>query len=177
MRHRYLTLRSLARVSCVLGLVVLASPLQAGAQQPSAAAALRLFASAGDISAMIAKAKAERKPDQANFIQPVVKATGYTLNLEYRVAGPKAAASVHEKEAEIFFVVEGSGTAVTGGTLRDSSRTNPENLSGSAIDGGETRKLAKGDVLLVPEGVPHWFDPTAGGTLVLLSLHMPHWAH
>jgi len=157
--------------------VVVFLPDSARAQQPAAAAAMNLFASAGDISALIAKAKAERKPDQANFIQAVVTAPGYRMNLEYRVGGIKAPASVHEKEAEIFIVVEGAGTAVTGGTLRDGTRTNPENLSGAAIDGGQSRPLAKGDVLFVPEGSPHWFDPAPGGTLVLLSLHMPHWVH
>lgn len=142
----------------------------ASAQTPADLAAV--FAAAGDVSALIAKAKAERKPDQANFVQPVVKSSGYTLNLEYRWPGIKAAASVHDADAEIFFVVEGTGTAVTGGTLENGTRTNPMNLSGTGITGGQTHRLAKGDVLFVPASSPHWFDPT-GGPLVLLSLHMP----
>ena len=47
----------------------------------------KLFASAADVTAMIAKAKAERKPDQPNFIQPIVGLAPYTANLEHRVAG------------------------------------------------------------------------------------------
>ena len=158
-----------------LTLLMLASSLHAQQPQPSAGnqqAAMQLFASAADINGLIAKARTQRKPDQPNFVQPVVKHASYSVNLEYRVAGLKAPASVHEREAELFFVVEGSGTAVTGGKLRDEKRTNAENLSGSDIDGGSSRPIAKGDVIMVPENVPHWFNPT-GGALVMLSLHLP----
>mgnify|MGYP003325630415 CR=1 FL=1 len=72
-------------------------------------------------------------------MQPVVTLPPYTVNLEYRVPGPKAPAAVHETEAEIFLVVEGAGAAVTGGRLEDERRTNPENLSGSGIAGGQRR--------------------------------------
>jgi mannose-6-phosphate isomerase-like protein (cupin superfamily) len=134
--------------------------------------AIKAFASAMDVSALIAKAKAERKPDQGNFVQTVVQLPPYTVNLEYRVPDVRQGASVHEREAEIFFVVEGSGTAITGGKLKDERRSNAENLSGTGIDGGTSRQVSKGDVLFVPEKTPHQFVP-AGGPLVLMSLHVP----
>jgi len=140
---------------------------------PGAAPAARLFASSADVTAMMAKAKTERKPDQPNFIQPIVQLAPYNANLEYRVAGVKAPASVHEREAEMFYVVEGAGTLVTGGTLRDEKRTNAENLTGSAIDGGTPRHIAKGDWVMVPEKTPHWFSQIEG-TIVLMSIHLPH---
>jgi mannose-6-phosphate isomerase-like protein (cupin superfamily) len=113
----------------ILILVVTAAVTrQLSAQNPPPA--LKLFASAADVTAMIAKAKAERKPDQPNFIQPIVGLAPYTANLEHRVAGIPAPASVHEREAEMFYVVEGSGTLVTGGKLKDEKRTNAENLTG-----------------------------------------------
>jgi mannose-6-phosphate isomerase-like protein (cupin superfamily) len=146
------------------------------AQQPAAQNApppAKLFAGSADVTAMIAKAKAERKPDQANFSQPIVRLAPYNANLEYRVAGLNAPASVHEREAEMFYVVEGSGTLVTGGQLREEKRTNAENLSGSAIDGGSERKVVKGDWVMVPEKTPHWFTKIEG-TLVLMSIHLPH---
>src|SRR6266581_4315353 len=102
---------------------------------PNPAPAARLFAGSADVTAMIAKAKSERKPDQPNFVQPIVQFAPYNANLEYRVAGVAAPASVHEREAEMFFVIDGAGTIVTGGALRDEKRTNAENLTGSAIDG------------------------------------------
>lgn len=145
------------------------------AQQPAAQTPpppAKLFAGAGDVTAMIAKARSERKPDQANFSQPIVRLAPYSANLEYRAAGLNAPASVHEREAEMFYVVEGSGTLVTGGTLHDEKRTNAENLSGSAIDGGTRRQVGKGDWVMVPEKTPHWFTEL-DGTLVLMSIHLP----
>ena len=132
----------------------------------------KLFAGSADIAAMIAKAKAERKPDQANFVQPIVRSAPYSANLEYRVAGVNAPASVHERDAEMFYVIEGAGTLVTGGTLRDEKRTNAENLTGSAIDSGTSRRLVKGDWVMVPAKTAHWFTQI-DGTLVLMSIHLP----
>src|SRR5580704_8934497 len=45
-----------------------------------------------------------------------------------------------------------------GGKLTGETRTNPENLSGSGIEGGSSRAVAKGDFIVVPEGVPHGFS-------------------
>ena len=144
-----------------------------GAFAQTAAPAPKLFTSAGDLTAMIANAKNTRKPDQANMVQPILQLAPYNANLEYRVAGINANASVHEREAEMFFVIDGSGTLVTGGKLHDERRTNPENLSGTAIDGGTRKRVTKGDFVMVPEGVAHWFGEI-DGALVLMSIHVPH---
>ena len=160
----------------VLGTIIMLVSSAALAQQPAApnpAPAARLFAGSADVTAMMAKAKNERKPDQPNFVQPIVQLAPYNANLEYRVAGVAAPASVHEREAEMFFVIEGAGTLVTGGTLRDEKRTNAENLTGSAIEGGTPRHLAKGDWVMVPEKTAHWFSQIEG-TIVLMSIHLPH---
>jgi mannose-6-phosphate isomerase-like protein (cupin superfamily) len=138
------------------------------AQQPAA----KTFTGAADVAAMIAKAKNERKPDQPNFIQPLLQAAPYTVNLEYRVEGVDTNPNVHETEAEIFYVLEGGGTLTTGGKLRDEKRLNPTNLTGTGIEGGTSRQIAKGDFFLVPENTPHWFTKTAG-RLVLMSVHVP----
>lgn len=145
--------------------VTLAS--SAVAQQTSP---VKTYASSADVAALIAKAKSDRKENQANFIQQILQLAPYKANLEYRAAvGP---ASVHEKEAELFYVIDGSGTLVTGGKLVGETRTNPENLSGTGIEGGSSRPVAKGDFFIVPENTPHWFG-TINGTLVLMSLHVP----
>jgi mannose-6-phosphate isomerase-like protein (cupin superfamily) len=138
------------------------------AQQPAA----KTFTGSADVTAMIAKAKNERKPDQANFIQPLLQAAPYTANLEYRVKGVDTNPNVHEQEAELFYVIEGGGTLTTGGKLRDERRTNATNRTGTGIDGGTSRTIAKGDFFLVPENTPHGFTDTAG-TLVVMSIHIP----
>jgi hypothetical protein len=54
-------------------------------------------------------------------------------------------------------MLEGSATFVTGGSVPDAKATEPNELRGSAIVGGESRRIVKGDVIVVPAGVPHMF--------------------
>jgi mannose-6-phosphate isomerase-like protein (cupin superfamily) len=162
-----------ALIGAITAILAIGGVRSASAQAQAPAPAAKLFAAAGDVTALIERAKRERKPDQPNFVQPIVQLQPYSVNLEYRVGGLKAPASVHEKDAELFYVVEGTGTVVTGGKLKDERRTNPDNLTGSGVEGGNSRRLAKGDWVLVPEKTPHWFTQVEGA-LVLMSLHMPH---
>lgn len=66
-------------------------------------------------------------------------------------------AEIHMKDADIVYVLDGMATLVTGGTAIDAKTTAPDELRGTAIIGGDTRQLKKGDVIIVPAGVPHWF--------------------
>ena len=156
------------------GLIAILASSVASAQQPAAPAAgavARTMVSAADVSGLIAKAKAERKDNQPLLAQSMIQLAPYNVSLEYRAAVANAA--VHETEAEFFYVVDGSATLVTGGKLTSESRTNAANLTGSGIEGGVSRHVAKGDFIMVPEGTPHWFS-AIDGTVVLMSLHLPH---
>jgi uncharacterized protein GlcG (DUF336 family)/quercetin dioxygenase-like cupin family protein len=66
-------------------------------------------------------------------------------------------AEIHTKDADVIYVLQGSATFITGGEAIDAKTTEPNELRGSGIKGGETRKIAKGDVIIVPHGVPHQF--------------------
>ncbi len=157
----------------IVGLAVVVASHSAFAQQPASSAAGRTMVSAADVTAMIAKAKADRKEGQALLAQSMIQLAPYNVSLESRNAVANAA--VHDREAELFYVIDGSATLVTGGKLKDEKRTNAENLSGSGIEGGESRHVAKGDFVMVPEGTPHWFS-AIDGTVVLMSLHLPRGA-
>jgi mannose-6-phosphate isomerase-like protein (cupin superfamily) len=138
------------------------------AQQP--APPTKTYSSAADVAALMAKAKADHKDGQPTVIENILRLAPYNANLEYRTGvGP---AAVHEREAEIFYVLDGSATLTTGGKLTEEKRTNPENLTGTGIDGGKAQAVAKGDVVIVPENTPHWFS-AINGTIVLMSLHVP----
>ena len=157
-------------LAIVIGAFLAGPVLQAQGGAPTAA---KLFASSADVRAMITKAKAERKADQPNFSQPIVALAPYSANLEYRVGGLNAPASSHAKDAEMFYVVEGTGTVVTGGRLQNERATNADNASGTGIEGGDSRRIAAGDFVLVPQGTPHWFTQI-DRALVLMALHLPH---
>lgn len=64
---------------------------------------------------------------------------------------------VHTKDADIIYVLDGAATFVTGGALVEPHTIAADEVRGKEISGGETRKLAKGDVIIVPAGTPHWF--------------------
>lgn len=130
----------------------------------------KTFTSAADLTALIAKAKGERKEGQPTVAEPMLELGSYDGHLEYRASVGNAA--VHEKEAELFYVIDGSATLVTGGKLVNEKRTDATNLNGSAIEGGTPRNIAKGDWVLVPENTPHWFSPI-NGVVVVFSMHVP----
>lgn len=72
---------------------------------------------------------------------------------------------IHELDTDIIYVLDGTATFVTGGKSVDSKMTAANEFRGSMIDGGETRQLKKGDVVIVPKGTPHWFKQVDGAFL------------
>ncbi|HZP32061.1 MAG TPA: cupin domain-containing protein [Candidatus Acidoferrales bacterium] len=165
----------------LIGLVLTLAAAVALAKQPAAkpspqpnpqsnAKPTQLFTSASDVTALIAKAKGRRTNNQPLITEPILELGGYDGHLEYRASVGNAA--VHEKEAELFYVLDGSATLVTGGKLVNEKRTDAANLNGSAIEGGSPRNIAKGDWVLVPQDTAHWFSPIHG-VLVLFSMHVP----
>jgi mannose-6-phosphate isomerase-like protein (cupin superfamily) len=64
---------------------------------------------------------------------------------------------VHDKETDVIYVIDGDATFVTGGTMIGGKVTKAGQSLGTDINGGETHRLSKGDVIVVPAGVPHWF--------------------
>src|SRR5262245_47948187 len=112
------------------------------------------YASAVDVAAAL------RQIGQNNGNRPVVQLDPYTVLAEHRITPQDLArpASVHNGEAELYFVIEGSATLVIGRTPNQES-------------GGAMRRITKGDVLIIPENTPHWFS-AVDGSLSYLSMHM-----
>src|SRR3954465_8594034 len=86
---------------------------------------------------------------------PLVEVGDYKIKASRR-EGP-GMAEIHTRDTDIAYVIHGSATLVTGGTALDVKPTGPEELRGSGIRGGDTRRLASGDVVVIPNGTPHWF--------------------
>lgn len=160
-------MRALA-IYFALTFITMAAAHPLAAQTP--APAMKTFASAADIQALAAKAKSEHKPGVPTVPENILALAPYNVNLEYRTAvGPSA---VHKHEAELFYVLEGTGTIVTGGKLVNEMPVDAENLTGTGIEGGTSRAVAKGDFIIVPENTPHWYSKI-NGTLILMSFHVP----
>ena len=69
---------------------------------------------------------------------------------------------VHELDTDIIYVLDGTAVFVTGGKSVDPKMVAPNEFRGTSIDGGETRELKQGDVVIVPKGTPHWFKQVDG---------------
>ncbi len=67
------------------------------------------------------------------------------------------AVEIHTLDTDIFYVLEGSATFITGGTALEPKATEPDEIRGTTIQGGESYHLAQGDGIVIPKGVPHWF--------------------
>jgi Cupin len=87
--------------------------------------------------------------------RPLIEVADYKIHASRR-QGP-GVAEIHTRDTDIAYVIQGSATLVTGGTAVAVKSAGPEELRGSAIRGGETRQLIPGDIVVIPNGVPHWF--------------------
>jgi uncharacterized protein GlcG (DUF336 family)/mannose-6-phosphate isomerase-like protein (cupin superfamily) len=91
---------------------------------------------------------------------PLLEVDGYKIHASRR-EGP-GMAEVHDWETDVVYVLDGAATLVLGGTVVDPKVTEPGQIRGPVIEGGESRRIAKGDVLVIPAGVPHWFKDVQG---------------
>ena len=85
----------------------------------------------------------------------LTKGSNYTVIMSRREEGGQS--EVHAADTDTFYVVEGSATFVTGGTVEGGKTTGPGEIRGSGISGGQSRTLSKGDIIVIPKGTPHWF--------------------
>jgi mannose-6-phosphate isomerase-like protein (cupin superfamily) len=64
---------------------------------------------------------------------------------------------LHVKETDVLYVIDGEATFVTGGTMVGGKLTQPGQYRGASIEGGQIHHLSKGDVIVIPAWMPHWF--------------------
>jgi glc operon protein GlcG len=113
-----------------------------GTRPPSSSAAIT-YLETGKVASAFAKGA------------PLYEVGGYKIHASRREA--PGMAEVHVVDTDIVYVLDGTATIVTGGTVVDGKTTATDEIRGRSIQGGETRRLVKGDVVVVPNGVPHWF--------------------
>ena len=91
----------------------------------------------------------------------------------------------HSEITEVYHVISGFATLVTGGTLDNPKEYAPDHpvvkvlngpsTGGGAIKDGISRKLGPGDVVLIPPNTPHWFSEIDSDQIVYLQIRIdPH---
>lgn len=164
-------MKTMARALTVgAALAIAISSAALAAANPGQTADPTSFASGADVKAQLRQMLAEMKPDQGFMWRPLVRDGETVAAIEiWKKPGRPA---VHPDQAEYAIVLEGAGVLVSGGVMLDPKVANPTLTEGSRIEGGTTRTLGPGDILLIPAGAPHWFGIT-GERLVLLGIKLP----
>jgi mannose-6-phosphate isomerase-like protein (cupin superfamily) len=89
------------------------------------------------------------------------KGIGFVESSEFKInAGRRDApggAEVHNRDTDIFYILEGQAVLVTGGKVEGGKTTAPNEIRGTGITGGDSQTVKKGDVVVIPRGLPHWF--------------------
>ena len=131
--------------------------------------------SAAEIQALMGP----RNPNALPNIR-VVDAGGHNVGVGvlYRAEGQTQNTAVHFKVSEVYHVMKGSGTLVTGGTVvnpktraADSvevTREDGPGVTGTAIQGGANHQLKEGDIIVIPAGTPHWFSKINGSIVYVV---------
>ena len=91
---------------------------------------------------------------------PLLETAGYKVHASRRVEPGQA--EIHTLDTDVIYVVEGSATLVTGGKAIDAREIAPNEIRGSKIEGGEEHQISKGQVIVIPNGVPHQFTTVTG---------------
>jgi uncharacterized protein GlcG (DUF336 family)/mannose-6-phosphate isomerase-like protein (cupin superfamily) len=92
--------------------------------------------------------------------QPLLETAAYKVHASRRVEPGKA--EIHTLDTDVIYVVDGSATLVTGGKAVDAKEIAPNELRGTKIEGGQEHQITKGDVIVIPNGVPHQFTGVTG---------------
>ena len=126
------------------------------------------YMSAADLAAVAAKLPTRPSANTTileRYDASSITALGYRMAIDRRMQPQNG--NVHNTEAEMWFVLEGSGAVTTGGKLVPIMKEGK--AVGRRIEGGVVHKVSKGDVLFFPEGVPH---QTTEGAISFLTFEV-----
>ena len=144
----------------VLAAILAAAPFTPlpGAAQTAPPATVTLFPAA-ETTAAFAKGR------------PLIETTTYKVHASRREKPGEA--EVHLLDTDIFHVLEGSATIVTGGELVDGRETAADERRAASIRGGRPQPLTKGDVIIVPKGTVHGGTKTEGAPFKAIAIKTP----
>jgi uncharacterized RmlC-like cupin family protein len=81
-------------------------------------------------------------------------------------------AEAHVTIAHIIYVISGEANLVVGGTMVNEKTLAPEQIRGTSVEGGETKKVVAGDIVHIPPKAPHWYKVAPGGQITSLMVNL-----
>jgi mannose-6-phosphate isomerase-like protein (cupin superfamily) len=158
-RDRVAPLLASAAVACTVLALVATPDVSAQTTNAAPAPAPAVMVSEADWMATMSRSAANNTLD-TKVAETAVKGGVVRVGVIYR-SRPETRALVHQELTEIYMIVKGSGTLVTGGTATDSQPvSDPPNLGLTpnffvTQVGGQVRRVAPGDIIVIPAGLPH----------------------
>jgi mannose-6-phosphate isomerase-like protein (cupin superfamily) len=142
----------------------------------------------GEIQATVQKTASAVVSDQALRVVSISGEYNVSVGVVHRAktAGKDAPIGIeHSQITEVYHVIEGNGTLMTGGTLVDPKEVPPDSpvvtvlngpsTGGSKVQNGVSRKIGPGDVVIIPPNTPHWFSEITSDQIVYLVVRVdPH---
>ena len=107
-----------------------------------------------------------KEVDQA-FVKGAVLLDGHDTNYAVHASrrDTPGQVEIHTQDTDVIHVLDGKATFITGGKVVNANTVAANEIRGASVEGGETTHLAKGDVIVVPAGTPHWFKEVQGPLL------------
>ena len=157
----------------------------AGPKQPRGMAT---DVSNADIMAAVQKTAASATSDQALRVVSINNEYNVSIGVVHRARRDRSqtgGAIEHSQITEVYHVISGNGTLVTGGTIQNPTESAPASpvvtvlngpsTGGSSVQDGVSRTLGPGDVVIIPPNTPHWFTEITSDQIVYLVVRMdPH---
>ena len=151
----------------LLGLLTVLFALSAADTKPSSAT----YIVNNDVQATIKGMPADKVTDKAVRVVDTGK-QNVGIGVVHRSAKATQTSVEHDQVTEVYHILAGSGTMVTGGTQVSPQRrpandaalrelTGPS-TAGASVQNGESRQVGPGDIVIIPAGVPHWFSTVNG---------------
>jgi mannose-6-phosphate isomerase-like protein (cupin superfamily) len=79
----------------------------------------------------------------------------------------------HARFTDVWYVLDGAATLITGGTIEDGVDTGPGEIRGRGISNGSARHLQRGELVVIPAGTPHWISEIDGDEIAYLVVKVP----
>ena len=155
-------------LACVIGTAMVAGAsalvLAQGAKPPVIAT---------DITAAEVEAVVKHPTGGTDRLMKAVDMGSYNVGVGVLRRGPTkpgapVGAIMHEKITEVYYVVSGSGTLLTGGTVSNPTQAAADSeivrvavgpsVQGTFKEPAQRRKVSAGDIVIIPPGVYHGFD-------------------
>lgn len=167
----------------ISALALLAGATVAGAQHVPRGAATDVPNS--EIQATVQKTASAPVSDQAIRVVSINDEYNVGIGVVHRAktAGRSAGGGIeHSQITEVYHIIEGNATLVTGGTIENPRESPPDGVvvkvlngpstGGGVVKDGASRKVGPGDVVIIPPNTPHWFSEITSDQIVYLVVRV-----